>query len=63
MGKQELDKDRVTSLLQSDEWEDDQTSTTAATMVLDSDSEEEDKVDPEVSFEDENTPPERPRLL
>ena len=54
MGKQELDKDRVTSLLQSDEWEDDQTATTAATTVADSDSEEEDDVDPEVSFEDEN---------
>ena len=54
MGKQELDKDRVTSLLQSDEWEDDQTATTAATTVADSDSEEEDEVNPEVSFEDEN---------
>ena len=54
MGKQELDRDRVTSLLQSDEWEDDETATTAATTVADSDSEEEDDVDPEVSFEDEN---------
>ena len=54
MGKQELDRDRVTSLLQSDEWEDDQTATTAATTVADSDSEEEDEDNPEESFEDEN---------
>ena len=63
MGKQELDKDRVTSLLQSDEWEDDQTATTAATTVADSDSEEEDEGEPEVAFEDKNKyrePPAKP---
>ena len=54
MGKQELGKDRVTTLLQSDEWEDDQTATTVATIVTDSDSEEEDKDNPEESFEEEN---------
>ena len=54
MGKQELDKDRVTSLLQLDEWEDDQTATTAATTVADSDSEEEDEENPEESFKEEN---------
>ena len=54
MGKQELDKDRVTSLLQPDEWEDNQTSTTMATAVADSDSEEGDEENPEESFEEEN---------
>ena len=63
MGKQELDKDRVTSLLQSDEWEDDQTATTAATTMADSDFEEESEGEPEVAFEDENKyrePPAKP---
>ena len=54
MGKQELSKDRVTSLLQSEEWEDDQTATTVATTVADSDSEEESDDDPEEAFDDEN---------
>ena len=44
----------MTSLLQSDEWEDDQTATTMATAVADSDSEEEDEENPEESFEEEN---------
>ena len=52
-GKQELDKDRVTSLLQLDEWEDDQTVTTMATTVADSDSEEEEEENPEGSFKEE----------
>ena len=50
MGKQEVSKDRVTSLLQSDEWEDDQTATAVATTVADSDSEGEDADDPEEAF-------------
>ena len=54
MGRQELSKDRVTSLLQSDEWEDDQTATTVATTVADSDSEEEYRDDPEEAFDDKN---------
>ena len=54
LGKQELGKDRVTSLLQSDEWEDGQTATTVATTVADLDSEEEDDDNPEEAFEEEN---------
>ena len=54
MGKQELNKDRVTSLLQLDEWEDDQTATTVATTVADSDSEEEDDDNPEEVVEEKN---------
>ena len=54
MGKQELEKDRVTSLLQLDEWEDDQTATTVATAVADLDSEEEEEDNPEETFEEEN---------
>ena len=54
MEKQELSKDRVTSLLQSEEWEDDQTATTVATTVEDSDLEEESDDDPEEAFDDEN---------
>ena len=54
MGKQELNKDRVTSLLQTDEWEDDQTATEMATTVADSNSEEEDEENPEESFEEKN---------
>ena len=63
MGKQELIKDRVISLLQSEEWEDDQTTTTVATTVADSDSEEESDDDPEEAFDDENRyrePPAKP---
>ena len=63
MGKQELSKDRVTSLLQLDEWEDDQTATTVATTVADSDSEEEYDGDPEEAFDKENRyrePPAKP---
>ena len=61
LGKQELGKDRVTSLLQSDEWEDGQTATTVATTVADSsDLEEEDEDNPEESFEEENKYRERP---
>ena len=54
MGKQDLGNDRVTSLLQEGEWEDDQTATTVATTAADSDSEEEDKENPEEAFEEEN---------
>jgi hypothetical protein len=54
MGKQDLGKDRVTSLLQEDEWEDNQTATTVATTVADLDSEEEDEENPEETFEEEN---------
>ena len=54
MGKQELSKDRVTSLVQLDEWEDDQAATTVATPMADSDSEEEDNDNPEEAFEEEN---------
>ena len=54
MGKQELEKDRVTSLLQLDEWEDNQTAAIVATTVADSDSEEEDEENPDESFEEEN---------
>ena len=54
VGKQDLGKDRATSLLQEDEWEDDQTATTVATTVADSDLEEEDKENPEEVFEEEN---------
>ena len=53
MGKQELSKDRVTSLLQLDEWEDDQTATTVAMTVRDSNSEEEDDDNLEEAFEEE----------
>ena len=56
-GKQELSKDRVTSLLQSEEWEDNQIcqiATTVATTMADSDSEEEYDDDPEEVFDDEN---------
>ena len=54
MRKQELEKDKVTSILQLDEWEDDQTATTVATTVADSNSEEEDNGNPEESFEEKN---------
>ena len=54
MGKQERNKDRATSLLQLDEWEDNQTATTVATTVADSDSEEEDDDNTEEAFEEEN---------
>ena len=54
MGKQELNKNRVTSLLQSEEWEDDQTATTVAIAVADSDSEDEYDDDPEEAFDEEN---------
>ena len=54
MGKQELEKDRVASLLQLEEWEDDQTATTAATTVADSDSDSEDETETEAIFEEEN---------
>ena len=63
IGKQELDKDRVIFLLQTDEWEDNKTETTAAKTVTDSDSEEEDEEIPEESFEEENNyrePPAEP---
>jgi hypothetical protein len=54
MGTQQIEKDRVTSLLQLDEWEDDQTAMTAATTVADSDTEEENDDDLKESFEEEN---------
>ena len=54
MGKQEVSKGRVTSLLQSEVWEDGQAATTVATTVADSDSEEEYDDDPEEAFDDEN---------
>ena len=55
MGKQKLDKDRVTCFLQLEKWEDDKTATTMATTVVDSGSEEEeDRENPEKSFEEEN---------
>ena len=54
MGKQELSKDRVTSLLQSKEREDDHTATAVATPVADSDFEEEYDDDPEEAFDEEN---------
>ena len=54
MGKQQLDTDKVTALLGMEDWEDDQTATTAATTVADSDSEDEDESDPEAAFEEEN---------
>ena len=64
MGKQELSKDRVTSSLQSDEWEDNKTATTVATTVADSEEEEEDGDIPEEAFEEENKyrePPVEPK--
>ena len=54
MGKQEVSKDRVTSLLQPEEREDDQTATTVATTVADSDSEEKYDDDPKEAFDEEN---------
>ena len=54
MGKQELEEDRVTSLLQLDEWEDNQTAAIVATTVADLVSEEEDEENPEESFEEKN---------
>ena len=54
VGKQDLGKDRATSLLQEDEWEDDQTATTSATTVTESDSEEGDEENTEEAFEEEN---------
>ena len=64
MGKQEVSNDRVTSLLQLDEWEDDQTATTVATTVADSDSDKEDDDNLEEAFEEENKyrePPVEPK--
>ena len=54
MRKQDLGKDRVTSLLQENEWEDGQTATTVTITVADSDPEEEDEENPEEAFEEEN---------
>ena len=62
MGKQQLEKDRVTSLLQLEDWEDDQTATTAGTTLADSDSEGEDEADPEAAFEEENRYREPPSI-
>ena len=44
----------MASLLQSDEWEDDQAATTVATAVADLDLEEEDDDNPEESFKEKN---------
>ena len=54
MGKQQPDVDKVTALLGMEDWEDDQTATTVASTVADSDSEEEEELDPEAAFEEEN---------
>ena len=62
MGKQNLGRDRVTSLQQEDEWEDGQTATTVATMVADSDSEEEDEENPEEAFEEKSKYREPPAM-
>ena len=63
MGKQELEKDSVTFLLQLDEWEGNQIATTVTTTVADSDSEEKEEDNPEETFEEENEYREPPAEL